>query len=159
MTEEIRYLGNFAIDDQTKEQCAALPILIEETRPAVMDGIYTDLLPEQVGFFKQQIDSVSFDHLPQQSCLYQIINQMPGRMLPWHIDKFESFRNSGGYTSVNTHLFFLSDWIPGQVFGSTNDTFVKWSAGDCVTWDYLAWHYLSNASLTPILLLQVLEGM
>lgn len=152
-----KYFKNINFPDYILEECYSL-LKEEETRPKKLPySMYNDYLPEQVGFYKKIVNPFQIENLDIDNCLFQVILQRPGRMLPWHIDTFHDFKNKSNADKVRTYLCFITDWEPGQVFGTISDTYTHWKKGDTIFWNYLAWHFSSNSSIKPKLTLQIIE--
>lgn len=154
------YFGNIDFGPTYLEECKNL-IHTEETLPAERhaEGPYKDYHPIQVGYRKRNIEKFPVTGIDTDNSMFQIIHQQPGRMLPWHIDTFSDFIETGGYKSARTYLCFLADWVPGQTFGTKHDTYTHWKAGDTITWGYLVWHFSSNSSCIPKYTIQIVEGI
>ena len=153
------YYGNFEFDKSLLDACVAQLNNDEYLPPEQPDSEqYGDFLSQQVSFYKTGIDAFPVLDVDINNAFFALILQKPGRMLPWHIDSFQSMIDEKNYRGVRTYLCFLEDWVPGQIFGTEQDTYTHWRAGDIITWDYLVWHYSSNASLKPKNTLQIMEG-
>ena len=151
------YFGKINIEKNILNQCLDL-LNVEETIPSTIPEEYKDYLPSQVGFYKDHIPTFEIPGIDIKNSAFNIILQKPGRMLPWHIDKFDQHKEIFKKPKIRTYLCFLEDWVPGQAFGTELDTYTHWKAGDTITWEYLVWHFSSNASLKPKCTLQIQEG-
>jgi len=151
------YFGKINIEKNILNQCLDL-LNMEETIPKTIPDEYEHYIPEQVGFYKKHIPTFFIPGIDIEKSTFNIILQKPGRMLPWHIDKFDGHKDIHKTNKVRTYLCFLEDWVPGQIFGTELDTYTHWKAGDTICWDYLVWHFSSNASLKPKCTLQIQEG-
>lgn len=87
-----------------------------------------------------------------------LIRQSPGHMLPVHVDELEPYRKKYKIDFVWQNLIFLNDWKCGQVFGVHDDVITNWKAGDAICWKWMTEHYLVNASLYELDLLQILSS-
>lgn len=152
-----KYFKNINIPEYVVKECVSL-LDEEETRPSEFPHhMYDEYLPEQVGFYKKSIEPFPVEGLDISKCVFQVILQKPGRMLPWHIDAFQDLKDNFKADNIRTYLCFLSDWKPGQIFGTVDDTYTHWKKGDTITWEYLVWHFSSNSSLKPKLTVQICE--
>jgi len=152
------YFGKINFDESVLNDCISL-IDMPETIPLKHpDPIYKDFLPDQTRFLIRQTQKFYIKGIDLENSNYYVILQLPGRMLPWHIDVFDEKINSGKFKGIRTYLCFLKDWAPGQIFGTEHDTYTHWSAGDTIWWDYKVWHYSSNASILPKYTMQIQEG-
>ena len=89
---------------------------------------------------------------------FLLIRQEPGHMLPIHVDELEPYKTHHDVQEFWQNLIFLEDWKCGQVFGVEDSVIVDWKKGDAICWRGMTEHYLVNASLTHIDLLQVISS-
>ena len=95
---------------------------------------------------------------PWKHAQCMLIDQGPGNMLPIHVDELEPYRKKYNLETLWQNLIFLEDWKCGQVFGVEDEVITNWKQGDAICWKWMTEHYLVNASLTHIRLLQILSS-
>lgn len=75
--------------------------------------------------------------------------QMPGNILPMHIDKFIFLKNTlGKNANIVRFLIFMKDWENGHALQVGNSWLANWSAGDVVLWYPNKPHLALNAGFT-----------
>lgn len=160
----IHKIGNYvvnsdwiaALDSKMDEQSLAGFELATETAPKFKKYQLAGYDSCHIRFRVSNIDNAIDGpwHNPQ----YLLIRQSPGHMLPVHVDELEPYREKYNIDSVWQNLIFLNDWQCGQVFGVEDDTITNWKAGDAICWKWMTEHYLVNASLIQLDLLQILSS-
>ena len=160
----INYIGNF---DVNKDWLAALDAKMSEESlcgiELVKETSYKYAKYKNAGYETCHIrfrvaDPIVIPDGPWETPAGLLIRQSPGHMLPVHVDELESYRNNNNVNEVWQILIFLKDWQCGQVFGVEEKTITNWKAGDAICWKWMTEHYLVNASLYNLDLLQILSS-
>jgi len=76
-----------------------------------------------------------------------IIKQLPGKVIPLHVDQYHYFKQHYNITDESKILrinIFLEDWKKGQYFEMDGVPIVKWKAGQYVVLNNTIEHMSSN---------------
>lgn len=79
----------------------------------------------------------------------------PGNTIPNHLDMYYKLREEFGDGDINRFLIFLEDWKRGHYFEVQDQPFVKWKAGDWVSFGPKDWHLAGNMGDEPLYCAQV----
>jgi len=81
-----------------------------------------------------------------------IIKQLPGMVIPNHVDKYYYFKNQHKVpegTKIYRANVFLEDWKSGHYFEAGEEPVVKWKAGQYCILDDSVWHRSANFGDEP----------
>ena len=81
-----------------------------------------------------------------------IIKQMPGMVIPSHVDKYYYFKRQHQVpddVKICRANVFLEDWKSGHYFEAGETPIVKWKAGDYCILDDSVWHRSGNFGDEP----------
>tara|TARA_E500000318_G_scaffold100741_1_gene103650 strand:+ start:486 stop:950 length:465 start_codon:yes stop_codon:yes gene_type:complete len=81
-----------------------------------------------------------------------IIKQLPGMVIPNHVDKYLYFKNQhqvADSIKIYRANIFLEDWKSGHYFEADEEPIVKWKAGDYCLLDNTVWHRSGNFGDEP----------
>lgn len=95
------------------------------------------------------------DSFELENAMARLHVQWPGQVWNLHLDKLEKWMPADP-SRVQRYFVQLTDWQQGHFWNFGNYTWQNWTAGDCVTFDWLnVPHSTANAGLTPRVTLQV----
>ena len=82
-----------------------------------------------------------------------MLEQPPGRFVPWHRDSYNNYRRNFAKVSDDTevirYLVQLNDWQWGHYVSVGNDVIHQYSLGDIQCWKEGIYHCTGNAGLWP----------
>ena len=81
-----------------------------------------------------------------------IIKQMPGKLIPHHIDQYHFFKskhNLNDASMIRRINIFLEDWKNGHYFEAGGKPVVEWMAGSYVVLDNTIEHMSANMGRVP----------
>jgi hypothetical protein len=88
------------------------------------------------------------DELPLEHAVSKGTMQTPGNIMPWHQDKFFTFRRQfPDNPYIIRFLIFLEDWKIGHVLQAGDSIISHWSAGDVITWLPTRYHLSANIGI------------
>lgn len=86
--------------------------------------------------------------LPLQHAVSKGTMQTPGNIMPWHQDKFFTFRRQyPDNPYVIRFIMFLQDWKLGHVLQAGDSIISHWRAGDVLTWHPDRFHLSANIGI------------
>lgn len=116
------------------------------SRDAVVTNLNYNLTPE----LKKIADSFELEN-----AMARLHVQWPGQVWNLHMDKLEKWMPADP-SRVERYFVQLTDWQQGHFWNFGNHVWQGWSAGDCVTFDWInVPHSTANAGLTPRATLQI----
>lgn len=87
-------------------------------------------------------------HLPLTAVESKPTLQTPGNIIPWHQDKFFSFKRQHGDTEfIVRFVVFLRDWATGHFLQAGDSVICHWKAGDVITWMPQRMHLSVNVGI------------
>jgi hypothetical protein len=115
-------------------------------RDSILTNLNYNLTPE----LQKIADSFDLDQV-----MTRVHVQWPGQVWNLHMDKLEKWMPSNP-AQVKRYFIQLTDWQPGHFWSFGNYTWQGWTAGECVTFDWInVPHSTANAGHTPRVTLQI----
>jgi len=115
-------------------------------RDSMLTNLNYNLTPE----LQKIADSFDLDQV-----MARVHVQWPGQVWNLHMDKLEKWMPSNP-AQVKRYFIQLTDWQPGHFWSFGNYTWQGWTAGECVTFDWInVPHSTANAGHTPRVTLQI----
>jgi len=115
-------------------------------RDSTLTNLNYNLTPE----LQKIADSFDLDQV-----MARVHVQWPGQVWNLHMDKLEKWMPSNP-AQVKRYFIQLTDWQPGHFWSFGNYTWQGWTAGECVTFDWInVPHSTANAGHVPRVTLQI----
>jgi len=108
--------------------------------------------------FKKVIDYLGLIDHPQYDVKVKLFRQLPGQILPSHIDNYKKAteKTTSEYALKAVRFAVaLNDWNVGHYWHFGNAVWSQWSLGDCVHWHRTMAHGTANVGHTERLTLQI----
>lgn len=89
--------------------------------------------------------------------MIRVLVQMPGQIIPTHVDTFVTYRNlypDADLTKIKRYCAFVSDWHWGHFFHYGTGMLESWKAGDYFAIDTTTPHGSANAGFLPKVTIQ-----
>tara|TARA_B100000497_G_C7684271_1_gene414401 strand:- start:1533 stop:2201 length:669 start_codon:yes stop_codon:yes gene_type:complete len=154
-------IGNFTEEDEYNEvSIKGAPYNKEAAE--IMEGYHNDLT--RAGFNEHNTGGRQTRNLPnffnvmaEASGLWNpqimMLEQRPGKFIPWHRDSYNNYRRNFAKVSDDTevirYLVQLNDWQWGHYVSVGNDVIHQYKMGDIHCWPEGIYHSTANAGYWP----------
>jgi hypothetical protein len=108
--------------------------------------------------FKKIVDYLSLKIIPEYPVRVLVFRQLPGQILPSHIDNYKKAKEEKTSEHALKAVRFavaLNDWNIGHYWHFGNAVWQQWKAGDCIHWHRTMAHGTANVGHTPRWTLQI----